>query len=69
MAVINSAKRVNGIGVRYPFVSSFFFYRHKRMDPLIKSLLITLINVEEQSIYITLNRGREIYIPDEIADK
>lgn len=39
------------------------------MDPLIKSLLITLINVEEQSTYTTLNSGREIYIPDEITDK
>lgn len=38
-------------------------------NQLIKALLITLIKVEEQSTYITLNTGREIYIPDEIADK
>ena len=38
-------------------------------NQLIKAPLMNLTSVEENATYITLNMGREIYIPDEIADK
>lgn len=38
-------------------------------NQLIKAPFMNLINSEENATYITFNKGRELYIPDVIADK
>ena len=38
-------------------------------NQLIKTTFMNLASVEENATYITLNKGGELYIPDEIADK
>ncbi|PAV28699.1 hypothetical protein CIL05_15560 [Virgibacillus profundi] len=38
-------------------------------NQLIKAPLMKLTSLEENATYITLNKGRELYIPDAIADK
>ncbi|GAB3044238.1 Sir2 family NAD-dependent protein deacetylase [Virgibacillus ainsalahensis] len=38
-------------------------------NQLIKAPLMELTQLEENATYITLNKGRELYIPDAIADK
>ena len=38
-------------------------------NQLIKAPFMELTNLEENATYITLNMGRELYIPDSIADK
>lgn len=38
-------------------------------NQLIKAPFMQIVSQEPHATYVTLNRGRELYIPDEIADK
>ena len=38
-------------------------------NQLIKAPFMNITNMEENATYITLNLGRELYIPEAIADK